>query len=512
MKLKLTLALFFFILLVGISNGQEPIVKFGPKIKKPLNKEIIRHLHSDSTGHYILFKSKETKLVIEKFGNNLKPLFSKKFPAKKTKIIRQHISFAKDKFIWLYSSRNKKEKKVDVFLSIIDLEGNIVQSKKIKSIPSRKDAPWFHIRWNLSQDKSKLLISGRTSRVDKSTFDFEGWVVIVDEKHNTLWEKDFNLDYPSNIVIHKNWKLTNNGKVILAANIYTEGNKKRKDFVRFFSLTEGEEYIEPMELNTNSEKVASHKIIEKENGDLLGIAFCYDSIKKNKITKILKTEIDGKDFSFQTEYLPFPNQSFRYGRNKPSNQNLENKINFGILFEIRDILINDKKEIVIISEENGHTISPVYKGGGEMVNKNFYISHKIGLVTINKNLEVIDVSLLPKEQTFVDFNYFTSHAQLKTKDRTYYIYNDHKKNLDHDFASEEEYKRLKKSVGMIPMIVYFDENGEMKRNQLYSRKKIRESIMPRISKQIGPNKLLIISFNLSVLKFESMRLGTVTIN
>jgi hypothetical protein len=513
MKLKIIFTLTLLILISGVTKSQKPTIDFGPKLKKSLGKEISKHLHSDSSGHYILFKTNNnTKLVIEKFGNDFKPFFSKKFPNKKTKVIRQHISFANDKFIWLYSSKNKKAKKNEVFLSIIDLEGNIVQTKKIKSISSRSDEPWYHVTWTLSEDKSKLLISGRTSKLKKSTFDFSGWTVVVDENHDILWEKDFSLDFPSNLVRHKSWKVTNNAKAILATEIHTKGNKKRNDLLRFYSLTEEEDYIQPLELNPDSEKVASHKIIEKENGDLVAIAFCYNSIKENKITNILKVEIDGNDFSLDAEYLPFPNQTFKFGRNKISDQNSEKGVNVGVLFNIKDVFFNVKKEIVIVSEEGGHTVSPVYEGGGKMVNKNFYISDKIGIVTISEKLEVVDVSLLPKAQTFVDFNYYTSHAQLKTKDRTYYLYNDHKKNLDHDLAFKEEYKRLKKSVGMIPMIAYFDENGELKRNQLYSRKKIKESIMPRVSKQIGSNKVLIVCFHLSKLKFESMRLGIVTID
>lgn len=513
MKLKLVFSLTLLILVSGILKSQEPIIDFGPKIKKPLSKEISKHLHSDSSGHYLLFKTNNnTRLVIEKFGNDFKPIFSKKFPNKKTKIVRQHISFAKDKFIWLYTSKNKKAKKNEIYLSLIDLEGNIVQTKKIKSISTRSDDPWYHVTWTLSEDKSKLLISGRTSKMKKATYDFLGWTVIVDENHDIIWEKDFSLDYPSNLVRKNSWKVTNNAKAILATEIYTAANKKRKDVLRFFSLTEEEDYIEPMDLNPDSEKVASHKIIEKENGDLLCLAFCYNSIKENKITNILKVNIDGNDFSFKTEYLSFPNQSFKFGRNKMPERSSDKGVNVGVLSKINDVFLNDKKEIVIVSEEGGHTISPVYEGGGKMVNKNFYISDKISIIIIGENLEVNEVSLLPKEQTIVDVNYYTSYSQLKTKDRTYYIYNDHKKNLDFDFESTEKYKRLKKPAGMVSVIVYIDEDGELKRKQLYSRKKIRESVMPRISKQIGPNKLLIVCFNLSALKFESMRLGTVTID
>lgn len=511
MKLKFTLLLFVFILISGIMEGQEYNIEFGPKKRKPFHKEIIKHLHSDSSGHYVLFKGKKSKLVIEKFGNDFRPLFSKKFPIKKTKIIRQYISFAKNKFIWIYTVKNKKKKEIDFMLNIIDMEGNIVQTKKIKSISSKKDEPWFHLRWTLSSDKSKLLITGRTSKMKNSNFDFRAWTIVVDEKHDVIWEKEIGLDLPSRLVNHKYWKITNNAKAILATEIYK--NKNREDLLRFFSLTEEDENLKLMKLNSSGVKIASHKIIEKENGDLLGVAFYYDELEEMKITGLMKIDIDGKDFSSKTNYCSFPNQSFVYGKNKPSNQKLEEGIDFTFFFKIKDVFINDKKEISIVSEEELHKVKLEYdKKSDGPVRRNYYYSNLIGVVRINNIPEVLDVTIFPKKQTFRDVNYYTSNSQLKTKNRTYFIYNDHKKNLKDNLESPKSYKKLKRQLNMITLLAYINDDGELIREQLYSKKDYNTSIMPRYSKQISPNKIFIIGFNISPLKYEFIRLGTVTIN
>ncbi|MCB0515895.1 MAG: hypothetical protein KDD49_07515, partial [Bacteroidetes bacterium] len=118
--------LFLNVLLLSASTfAQTAQVVLSDEMK--VDPFFMRHLHSDATGHYVLFaergKGGTMIPIIRKYDNKMKMLFSKEYKVDGKDIYYEDILYAKGKFIWISSKREKKSDVVSYYATPLDMKG-----------------------------------------------------------------------------------------------------------------------------------------------------------------------------------------------------------------------------------------------------------------------------------------------------------------------------------------------------------------------------------------------------
>lgn len=220
---KSILTLFLFVVLAIPMLSQKYTVELSKELKLDKRINFKEHLHSDNSGHYILFdKNKFTRNltpVIYKFDNQFNLSFKKEFPIKKNKRKDLGIKYFGEKFAWMFYFKDKKKKQYDVYLTSISMDGKSSTPKIIISLKYTKKDDISKIDWIVSKDTSKIILIAEYDKNSKSNV-YKSYVHIIDHELNKVYDKKIITEHTQRRFESSNWNITTDGRVHFLGKVY----------------------------------------------------------------------------------------------------------------------------------------------------------------------------------------------------------------------------------------------------------------------------------------------------
>lgn len=512
LSIKKHLIFLSFLFFHLISFGQELNIKFSSQKSFPSLLNLKKHLYSDTTGHYFLFQKeknfKSPSLIIVKFDTKFKKIFAKKLDSGEKKTIHQGVIFYQNKFVWFYNIDKKKQKSVSVYLSEVDLDGNVIKTNEIETIHYKKKNDKTFFFWKISDDSSKILIYNILSKPNEQE-DLKAKVIVLDTNLDVIWENKFRINLSTKKFGKGFWKLTNNGNLI-----FTKANRNNRTL---YYLTK--DLDEPETIIYNPEKKILNNLVfkEVENGKILGASFyelrenstedLFREKKKKKLIGGLYTiEINTTNFDYEDRYEKIPKGDYSYGRNDLVKRSKGQGVELTTNNKVSDIYLNEDKEVIIISEENYHPILDYYARVNSS-DRYYFSSRYIEVTTLNADYSIKNISIIPKYQILDNINLYVSHIRFKTKDKTYFLYTDHKDNIE----KESDFNILRNRLMLSSVIAYISPDGELIRKNFLTKRNLKRFISPRLCKQINDDQLLIVSIRKSTSGDSILQFGIIEI-
>lgn len=521
------LALLFFLSTAGFA--QKPTVSLSPEYKLPKNKVLNRHLHSDNSGHYMYFskykkslisiagKSSE-KVILEKYDNEFKQVFSKEFVSSKKNIHSLGLKYFKDKFAWMLYEKNKKDDYLEFFLTPIDMKGNSGNPSSIAKFTYKKRKDFPGIAWQVSNDTTKILFIAESDRNDK-TDKIETYISVLDNDFNKLWDKKVKLPYTQRKAHTYSWVIDNNGNVFFLCKIYDDnkrkeskgkGRKKKPAYkIKLFKVAPDgtpEEY--KLDLKNVFARGMGLKFDEDNNLACVGF---YSDNKSAPLQGVFYSKIDGTSgellFADKRRFTTKEIKSF--GTKNTSKDKKSKDEGLDDEFRFQRIIFKKNGEILATAEENySYTITSTnYQG--QMTSTTYYVSNSIVTIEIANNGKVKQVSIIPKKQNFTTPIY-GYHSNIITEDQVYFVYNDDKDNLKKNITDPNKIKRISSTKHCIAVLTVLDEKGKMNRKQLFTKKEAKSLLMPNKSSQISGERLFFFTVKPKVFK-NTLRFGTISL-
>ena len=307
-------------LFINSVTGQEINIEIGPEMKNKSFFNFKDFIHADETGfftYYIQgrFLSNKGELFLEKYNHNYEPVFTAQLHAIEKNTRDHGIRFFKNQFIWLTSIHNKPDKRLDFYLTLIDLTGRPQETKLVSTLKLDQNRVSPNVDWKFSPDSSKILIITNIF-TNTQNVNFTEYVCVLDNKFNIINEVDFDFQTKAKKTELVDYIITNDGTVFIANRLFKGKRNLRGDYkypylsdkrksatVQIYQLSPGEK--SPKEVNIldgqNQLKTLKFAIDNNENVIISGM---YGTPKLAGSSGIFLCKLNpdnyGKIFSKQT--------------------------------------------------------------------------------------------------------------------------------------------------------------------------------------------------------------------
>lgn len=524
MKTKNFLALFFsiaFLNFISVS-AQDIVVKMSPEYKLPRGGFMSDHLHSNSSGHYIYLtqrKGREVVVILEKYDQEFKNIFSKEFESSKKNVSHLGMHYFNDKFTWLLNEQNKKSKYEEYFFAPIDMEGKSKKPISIGRFPyaKKRELTWSELE--ISRDTSKMMvaiISDHDSKEDK----FKAFVSVFDESLEKIYSKKIKLPYSQKRTSLVSGKVANNGDAYFLVKIYDDNKAKQKKrkgktnkpaYVhKIYKLAAEGEKAKEISLKLGNDFIKGTGINIDGDNNIACVGFLSDSYS-GPIQGIFYARINGTtgemDFADKRRFTEKEIEQF--GKTNTSKDKKSKEEGLDDEYEFQDLHINDNGDMMAIAEEN-YSVTRYFGTGKDRRRVVYYISNSIINIKINPDGKVAGANIIPKRQdTRVELAAY--HTPMVTDDNIYFLFNENKKNIDKNITDPDKIRVVSQVSGKncVAVIAHIDENGKLERNPLFSQKDAKSLLIPKLSKQIDDSTIFYFTIRGGFFKAKKFRFGTI---
>ena len=528
--------LFCLILFCGFIfnlSGQDlkPVVKLSPDYKLKKNKTLKGHLHSNSSGHYIYFQESKgmglslfnTKVtyVLEKYDRKFQKVFSKEFKSEKKNTYGLNIKYFKGKFAWFMYEKDKKSDQLKFYMVPIDMEGKAAKAKTIAKFKYKRRKDFPTISWYVSPDTTKILFVASNDK-DSKKENYEAYVSVLDNDFNVLWDKKIKIPVSERRIKTFDYEVTESGEVYFMGKVYESNKqkeskrskksrmKKRAYAMNLYKVTDEVEKYEKFDIKINDGFIKGVGVDVDESNNVACVGFFGDT-KNGPIQGAFYMKVSGKsgEVEFAKKRRFTPKELDGFGRKNTSRDKKSKDTGLDDEFVFKDIIFKDDGGIIATAEENYLRISRSTDSRGNTTTTYHYTSNAIVVINIAADGEVENVSIIPKRQTF-QTPIYGYHATLKTPDQVYFLYNDDNDNFRKNITDPDKYKKISRVKHCIAVLTYIDEDGSLKKQQLFNKKEANSVLMPGRSAQIGDNELFFFNIKAKWIAKNGFRFGTIT--
>lgn len=509
------------------TGAQDFVVEMSPHLKLSSRQVFQNHLFSDETGHYLYFHKYtgffgyagigRSTMLFEKYSPDYRLLIGKDFLSDRDNLSSLGVKYMKGQFAWMVSEKNNKEDYIQFSVIPISRAGEAGPAVNLAKMRYERKRDMPNTEWLVSRDSSKLLFMSNADK-DKKDQKFEMFLAVLDQDLTLMWEKQYKLDLTEEEVSIESVTVDNDGKVFVLAKIY-EGNSKESvrkgsDKIANYKMTilqfDSElENPREFELNLAGSYAKSSSINITPQGDLAVLGF-FSNDEKGLIHGVYLVRMDPStgDASVSRK-KEFSKKDFEtLGRRNVSKKKGEEGLQSRFIF--KQALFSENDASVFITAEQNYKYETVrHDANGSTSYQTVYASENIVMMNFNEQGEMQTIRIIPKNQR-LSTDLYLSHAALVGKEKTYFFYNDSKKNLKKPIAGDRPPAQVNFSQA-VAVATSVDQRGKMERIPLYKSKDMKSLLVPKMCSVIDDNTLFIVSMKYRLKAKNSFRMGRIII-
>jgi hypothetical protein len=250
----------------------------------------------------------------------------------------------------------------------------------------------------------------------------------IDKEGNILWDKNDELNLPSNTFYIKDCKTHNDGTIytaIVSHNINSRGNIIENEYLNILALNENMSEITSEAITSGTIRDFGMKILKKGN---IVIAGYMSTEAKSETDKVFHAYFDTQDKSFSGLNIRFINNIMNVKKKSNLGLNILHAGTFG--YTVIDIVELGNGDPVMLGE---------MRGWGEKLNSPATFSHATNVLYHNLSEAnnsvnaVIQKYQLATRLSLISFSHFVRGNDI------YFVYNDHIKNFDKPHSDGDVY-------------------------------------------------------------------------
>ena len=468
-------------------------VIWGPEYQEPNRSLVSNIIGSDKDGFYALRMQGHGQPYLEHYYYDLKLRKSAEMEINyKGKIQKLEDIILFNDELYMLTSYNNEPKKTNylflqgIFKNTFTLKGDM---KVIGEIPSRNRNNTGAFDFSISRDSSKLMIyyGMPYKKFENERFAFR----VMDEKMEQLWYKEIALPYSDQLFEIVEFRVDGRGDVYLLGKLYNEVPKERKagkpnyQYVILAYLDKGETEKQ-YKISFEQKFIQDLAFRIDRQGDIVCAGF-YSNFGKDGIKGTVFFRINAKTQElYNTGTKEFDDRflsMFLTDRQLKKGKELYK-------YDLRKLIMRSDGGAVLVGEQ--YDVDYQYYRDyytGQYIENYYYYYNDIIVTNINPDGTVAWAINIPKRQVTVnDGGYFSSYAMSVVRDRLYFIFNDHPKNV-----LEKEVTRIRNYNGKSSMVTLavVGADGQYDKVPLFSNKDADVLTRPKICKQSGRDEMLI---------------------
>jgi hypothetical protein len=403
------------------------------------------------------------------------------------------------------SHRNKKIKQK--ILSVQELNkknlektGEKKQVAKIDYSGYKKfESGWFDIE--LSKDSSKLVVYYDLPYKQKENerFGFH----VFDQNMNLIWEEQVTYPFASNQFSVKEYNVDNQGNVYVVGSYYDDSKKQKSpEFknIKFYVLgylNNGNDF-KKYKVEFEDKYPLSMIITFDKHGNILCAGFYIGENGVSHGSYFIKIDPDSEQIIMKN-YLKFDSglitQHMKEGEAKRTKSKIEKGKEIGLRdIRLRHIIHRTDGGLVLVGEQYYNRIESDFSTNsttGTTTTTTDLSFHYNDIIVVNITPEgKIDWAqkILKRQVTLNDNGIKSSYALAVVKDKLYFIFNEHSKNLT--YSGNGKFKKFEGDLESNCVIVELNNEGNQKKYQLFNSKEFKLVARPIINSQINDNVLI----------------------
>ncbi|WP_258104777.1 hypothetical protein [Marinoscillum sp. MHG1-6] len=408
--------------------------------------------------------------------------------------------------LFLFTSYKDQSDKMNTLMVQSINKNTLTPNKDFKKIGEvsyegnfKSNAGNFRLR--LSRDSSKVLAYYNLpyEKTENEKFGFH----VLDQQMNELWKKEITLPYEEGLYEIEDYKIDNKGNVHILGVVYKEKRKaKRKGEPNYnyeilsYYMKDGGFDSYPIKLE--GKFLTDMQISIDDNRDIICAGFYSNEgtysikgtyfIKVNSKSKLITTS------SFKEFDMDFITQNMT----ERQEEKVEKKAKKGkevelYQYDLDDIIIREDGGAVLVGEQYYITVvtTPISTGTGGVtyVTTYYYNYNDIIVINVSPKGEIEWAQKIAKSQsTANDGGHFSSYTSAIVKDKMYFIFNDHPKNITDPGDRTFNYTGGKNSM---VVLVEVDSNGNVNKSSLFSTKDAEVITRPKVCEQVSGDELVL---------------------
>lgn len=539
MKNTFLLILAINIFFISSLSSQDVDLTLGKMVELKRSQLITGLLHKDDSGYYMGFDTPQTwknfdkEVGLIKYNKDFKEVFFKSFSLDR-KVESLGIKFLKDKFVWLHSKINNKDKLTEYYITEISLRGRVSKKRLIKKVKFKSKFTRPEAHWKISQDSTHLLFFVHNPGERKGV-KYSVDLTIYNSDYDKVLSKNVKMEESQKRVKMFDFFITDVNEVLITAAIYKDDRSaslmqkvfSKDQLYDYYMIKVSDEKVSRFKLDVKEHFIRDIRVQhDKNSGSLACVAMVGDS-RVGPIQGISYFKLNPKNGKIEYSKIRYftDDEIKMFGKKNTSKDQRSKVKGLDETFWFRDIIFKDDGSFLIVAEEFYYTIyeDPGPLGLTEVKTTKFYNNH-ILIANVEVNGEITEIKLIPKkystnknglpEKELYEYaTHYMFFSSLNTGEHIYYLYNDSERSIRRNILDPDKYDVLYNYKKSVAVIAHFNEDGELVRKELFNRNDTDGYLlMPKFSSQLSKDEMFVVLRKRSLLIDNKLRLGILRVN
>lgn len=479
---RIILTFSFCLLSILFSKAQQVDFSVPQRLNAKLNDFDI--LGKNSEGIIVLKFGRSDKNEVDAYSENMNLKWRKELSFnEKNAFIEKAIGLS-DGIIIFYTVRTRDQN--ILFAQRLTENLTLLSQIKIDSFSSRKNNEDNVYTIRISKDKTKFL-AYRTPNESAKISSISA--MILDNNLQILWNHNLDVEDSYQAIKLEKSMIDNSGNIYFVFDNHSDRKKKQNEFPEKYSILIYKiAEAKARQFNIKAEgKFFYDSFFELDNANnTLAACGFYSEKSFNSFSGIFYFVLDlNNNIFIQEKYSPLPSELLTQLTGKAaSEENKSELFDFGI----KNLILRNDGGAILISEMFFKTIEtrtvPNIYGNYSYIDYDYFHFNDIVAFSINNDGSVDWQNVMKKRQVSEeDGGYYSSFGMLVLRNELHFIFN------------EDIFKK----TNIIDYIT--DNNGKTVRKNIMNTERKELMLMPRFSKQVSANEIIIPSLEGNYLRF-----------
>lgn len=515
--LVLNFCLLFTLFSFGQTTTKDVDITLGEEEKTSRRMTLSNIVAYDETGIYAIktkllsILSPSSKIMLEHYDKEMNQSKSVEIELEDENGERDYefIIYLNNEMFLFSSYNDKKADTKTLFVQGIDKKTLQPKPEVIQIAETDYDYSWTsrfragNFGRKVSDDSSKVLIYYTLPYEKDESQKFA--LHVFDQDLNSLWQKNVDLLYGEDLLYVKENEVDNNGNVHLLGQLFkqTRKNKRRGkpnyDY-QILSYSNNGEDLKEYPIKIEDKFITDMQIAINHDQDIICGGF-YSSQGTTSIDGSYFLKINGETKEIMSkEFQQFSLDFITQNMSDKEKRRTKKKVSKGrdvelYQYDLDRIILRADGGALLIGEQFFVRTSTTtsFNGNGSMTTstKNHYYFNDIIVINMSPSGKIEWTEKVAKRQvTTNDGGFYSSYALTVVKDKLYFVFNDHIKNLGYK-GTGGLYSFTKSKRKSIVVLVSLDLEGYQTREALFSVKANKILTRPKVCQQISQNEMVI---------------------
>lgn len=527
------------LLLANTLHAQDVKLELSSEIRIEDSKVLTGHLHSNSSGHYVGFLERPSlfsfgnSVYLTKYDRKFKEVFSREYQVADRNVFSLGMQYFKGKLIWIQYKRDNRNDELIYYAVPIDLNGKAGKAKAIAKFKYKNSRDLPDVTWKVNQDTSRLLFIAEMDR-NRSREDYSAYFAVIDTDLNKVWDNKVKFPESERQVEATSFELGAKDQLYFAAKIFDTNASSgawRKSFVRMAEYSvnivkvTGEGY-DKYELDLKDRFIKGIKIVRNPFGSDIACAAMIGDSRSGPIQGVsyLKLDSETGDVLYAKKRNFTRKELESFGTQNTSRDRRSGDEGLDDEFIFRDVIYKKDGSYTMLAEEYRVEVRTSTTANGVSNTSTSFRNNHIITANFDAEGEVESIRMIPKKYSasksgtpfandaLEEKTHYMFFSTLNSGDNIYYLYNDDEKNFSRNITNPNRYKTVTNFRECVAVIAHIDENGKLKRKELFKREDTGTLLMPKFSTEISPNEMLIFLKRKRFMAKDAFRFGILSVN